>query len=547
MKFNQSISSMITTLTLLMKFIQSYAILFGVFLTFIIQLSSADTNICKDFYYTPKNGYRKPPYRENQEFAMNSVIRFGCYEHYQLVNISMKTKTCSWQFSDDPIWLPMELPICARVCDPPKPVKGVSYFPIKEFYFEKEEVKLECIYDSTMTFSTCLPSGKWSHEHSNFCYQGTMDCARPKNPTNGVVLCCNKAGSTKNSCCSYGKVAQFVCKQGYSLQGASQWKCNEAGIWLDAHTSSQAFIPSCVLDKQQISTPSPLSHGPLSSEMLNTLIGVAVGVLSLLLLVIILAFCKPKFKEIKRRWRDFREDDTRLVINGQEFHLPSYEEAISPDQELWIEPTVPSSAMLNLLSRPYINDSNNRCLQVNQQVETTTAVTDPPLSNTHNNPNVTVEEQPCCSHSSHVLTTSPFSNDTSSTSFNAFQSFCSSDQAIDESIEVDEDKVCDEDALLQQQIVLHSEKKSFNISTSQDLIQEEQTPEDHKFEDDFVETSTKVPCSPKDKLDQSNINFFNALTSDLQLEDRIASIDDNTRGGSDIQTSDSTHTNWTSF
>lgn len=38
-----------------------------------------------------------------------------------------------------------------------------------------------------------------------------------------------------------------MCKQGYSLQGASQWKCNEAGIWLDAHTSSQAFIPSCVL------------------------------------------------------------------------------------------------------------------------------------------------------------------------------------------------------------------------------------------------------------------------------------------------------------
>ena len=44
MKFNQSISSMITTLTFLMKFIQSYAILFGVFLTFIIQLPSADTS-----------------------------------------------------------------------------------------------------------------------------------------------------------------------------------------------------------------------------------------------------------------------------------------------------------------------------------------------------------------------------------------------------------------------------------------------------------------------------------------------------------------------
>jgi len=39
------------------------------------------------------------------------------------------------------------------------------------------------------------------------------------------------------------------------------------------------------------------------------MVAVTSGVLVLLLIVVAFAFCKPRLKEIKRRWRDFREDE----------------------------------------------------------------------------------------------------------------------------------------------------------------------------------------------------------------------------------------------
>jgi len=66
----------------------------------------------------------------------------------------------------------------------------------------------------------------------------------------------------------------------------------------------------CVADP--VATTAPYhseQQYPLSGDMIRTVVGVASGVLSLLLIVIVLSFCKPRLQDFKRLWRDKREDE----------------------------------------------------------------------------------------------------------------------------------------------------------------------------------------------------------------------------------------------
>lgn len=59
-----------------------------------------------------------------------------------------------------------------------------------------------------------------------------------------------------------------------------------------------------------------------NEDYLKPVIGTVVSVLMILIAVIIVAFCRPKLKNIKRRWRELREDE------------------VSSLGILWIEPNI---------------------------------------------------------------------------------------------------------------------------------------------------------------------------------------------------------------
>ncbi|XP_076816048.1 sushi domain-containing protein 4-like [Clavelina lepadiformis] len=186
-------------------------------------------------------------------------------------------------------------------------------------------------------------------------------CTNPTHVMHGLFLCCLKTDSAPDdACCAPGGSVQFQCEKGYKVEGGHvDMECTENGVW-----SSQT-VPKCVLDETTLAPPRSGST-PLSDDMVKTVVGVSTGVLGLLLVVIVLAFCKPHLKDIKRRWRDLREDENELIINGQRVILPTYEEATASNGQNWCD---------------WYNQRNSDSHSSSESVPAGTGITRPPENN----------------------------------------------------------------------------------------------------------------------------------------------------------------------
>jgi len=493
------------------------------------------------------------------------------------------------------IYLVYQLEVCGGnkpICLPPKVGVEVTYSPRSQTYFTSDTIVFNCKHiNEQPVSSTCMSNGQWSTQPPQ-C-QGERDsCSSPQDPQNGVVLCCKEGSLAEDICCDSGHYAQFTCEQGYMLQSiTSQWKCI-SGVWFDVQNKkSSPVLPKCV--REQVNPITPAS-AEISGDMLRTLIGVAVGVLSLLLLVIILAFCKPRLKDIKRRWRDMREDETRLVINGQEVNLPTYDEAILPDQERWIEPVLPLECMLNSLSRPaaaataatdaerFQHHYFHRDIQ---SMMTTTNIA-PPISNSSSSSTSDSlllaydDQQPCCSNVSrddqrsvidnsrividcHQLTNTRSPATTTSSSSSRYSPAPTASCHLHE-----EDELC----------LLHTSTSSSSSSSHalvdagttvvgcDSSVNNDNDDDDgddgghacgHSgFDDNFVDPSSSSSievalCSPSDKIEQSNISFFSVLSPDIQLDTRLneerRNNIDNNQADVGTEPTNKTKTKWTRF
>lgn len=85
-----------------------------------------------------------------------------------------------------------------------------------------------------------------------------------------------------------------------------------------------------------------------SDETLRQVFGVAAGVLVILSAVIIFALCRPKLINMKRRWRELRDDEDELIIDGRRIVLPSYEEATTSRELSFLDEPCSSSQSDNI-------------------------------------------------------------------------------------------------------------------------------------------------------------------------------------------------------
>lgn len=63
-------------------------------------------------------------------------------------------------------------------------------------------------------------------------------------------------------------------------------------------------------------TDTPAVNQPLPGELLRPVAATVIAVLVLLLFAVAVAFCRPKFQDIKRRWREQKENDVNIIVNN---------------------------------------------------------------------------------------------------------------------------------------------------------------------------------------------------------------------------------------
>uniref|UniRef100_H2Y871 Sushi domain-containing protein n=1 Tax=Ciona savignyi TaxID=51511 RepID=H2Y871_CIOSA len=283
-----------------------------------------------------------------------ALAEYYCEERFTL-KPNVETRTCrrgSWTGIT---------PTCApRMCAPPPAISQGSYSPMLHEYSEGSRVVYACVdgfQPLGHTTIVCMANLLWSTSPPS-CYSAAttavevMDCSQPPGIDNGEIFCCLPNAEVTGVCCPVGGSLQFACNGGFTLQGGlPEWTCNVMGGWNEGlssyPTSGKPLYPQCISDVTSVATPRD-DTGGYNDNMMHTVLGVAVGVLCLLLLVVVLAFCRPKIRSMKRRWRDIREDENGLIVNGQRVTLPSYEQATTSDIT-WTEPTT----MLNSLSQPH--------------------------------------------------------------------------------------------------------------------------------------------------------------------------------------------------
>nr|XP_002124539.2 uncharacterized protein LOC100184498 isoform X1 [Ciona intestinalis]XP_009861048.1 uncharacterized protein LOC100184498 isoform X2 [Ciona intestinalis] len=268
------------------------------------------------------------------DWSSGAIAKYYCEEEFMLIP-NVPVRSCfqgKWSG---------QTPKCVshtRMCRPPEQINAGSFYPVQLYYSVGSLVTYRCnvVQDGTKvtTATVCMDNLKWSNKPPVCFIESTLPvlnfCSKPPALENGEIFCCLPNAESTGRCCPTGSSVQFSCDIGYKLvSNKPEWTCNAIGHWNEDVTTYSNF-PRCVTD--EFTSPPKLNVVSYNDEMVHTVLGVSAGVLCLLLIVITLAFCRPRLKNIKFRSHDMREDQNALLINGQRISLPTYAEATTCQQ-----------------------------------------------------------------------------------------------------------------------------------------------------------------------------------------------------------------------
>ena len=188
----------------------------------------------------PLNGHRI-----GQNFSYSSSVMYMCSTGYNL--IGQNALTCKGNGSwDGPV------PTCETVTcsNPGIPSNGHK---IGEVYSYNSSVLFYCNTGYNLMGSnrlTCLVNGSWD---ANIPICDIVNCSNPGTFNNGQI---NGLHYT------YDSQLTFICKNGYTLQGASSITCLSSGQW------SQS-VPICVPDCSDPGIPDHGSRSPVVGPYIN--------------------------------------------------------------------------------------------------------------------------------------------------------------------------------------------------------------------------------------------------------------------------------------
>nr|XP_039259720.1 uncharacterized protein LOC120336173 isoform X1 [Styela clava]XP_039259721.1 uncharacterized protein LOC120336173 isoform X2 [Styela clava] len=289
------------------------------------------------FYsYLLNPNFAEEIFSSTNSWPPGTTIFYTCDQGYVLEvdgSVTVQDRVCTngeWSGSD---------PQCVREgCDPP----AVGNYIPKQSHYEVHNT-LTYICDGNDLTRTCQPDHTWSgtpcpedlttKQMPHTSHNDNIYCSTPLPVSHGTFKCCSDPQLTETHatpdpkyCCPVHGLVEFVCDPGFQVKGeATQWICGTNGQWVSID-SPQLGSPSPPTCYSNMTRPEP---SPLPDDMLKPVIGTAAGVLVILSAVILIAFCRPKIKDMKRRWRELREDEDELIIDGRRIILPSYEEAVT--------------------------------------------------------------------------------------------------------------------------------------------------------------------------------------------------------------------------
>jgi len=446
-----------------------------------------------------EHGYRLPRYVEGVKI---SQVEFHCDQGYRLVGA--KIMNCD----ETNNWTPVYPPTCeiTPYCDAPSKLFYAPYQPLKSEYAVDDIIYYKCLSGGKQFQSKCLSHNTWS-DPSIECHSGAkIACSRPQNLKNGAVFCRNQ-DPTSAECCKYNQVVQFTCAAGYVLVGRSAWRCGTNGNYVDLVTDRVVNQTAVQCRPIEVTTNYPVDGGRVkshvtSSSMVRVMSWVAGGVFSSLLLIIALAFCKPKLRNIKRRWRDFREDESRLIVNGQEVHLPSYDEANTWQPDMWVEPQLPPllNSLSSALPPPTIDRSPrvaDQPMSINQFLCEPIGIEDGQLETEEKNSAERNSEEPCCSRSLLKFDVEVLPVSSSTPLIKSLPANQTTEEAADCSlIGSNEDE---------RESLLRDDSK---VTASTSI----------GFGDSFVASKKEDDDSFSEEAQKSNTDFFRIISSDVQIQ-----------------------------